>query len=212
MQQEVVAPAPPLPDGANPGRAENAFIIYRRDKNTAYQLSCALRNLKAGEQKNVSKAIALMWHSEDPRVKEMYFQRARLAREVHRQMYPDYKFQPKRGPKPKGSKPKHHKRSVKKNFGPPGTTRSKTIDAEGYSELLFPPGPLATPAVTPTPPALSSASSSTLSSNGLPNELLPDLQSPSVASDGSEDAFFSFGEHELAMLTTPWMEDYAVRL
>ncbi|KAI0676386.1 hypothetical protein C8Q78DRAFT_1073197 [Trametes maxima] len=207
MEQEVTAPAPPLPHRArdNPARAENAFIIYRRDKNTAYQLGCALRNLKAGEQKNVSKAIARMWHDEDPRVKEIYFHRAKLARELHKRMYPDYKFQPKRD-KPKGSKLKHRKRPVKKDFRAQTTTPSTAVAAGVHPELSssWP------PAVVPTPPPPPAATFSTSSSTA-PALNVHSLPCAASSSESSDNIFFNFEELESDILSAPSVEDYTTQ-
>lgn len=68
-------------------RPLNAFMLYRKDKQT---------EIPTSNHQSVSRIIGAMWKSESADVKAKYNGLAQKERERHRQLYPGYKYSPKK--------------------------------------------------------------------------------------------------------------------
>ncbi|KAJ2308029.1 hypothetical protein IWW54_004194, partial [Coemansia sp. RSA 2705] len=71
-------------------RPPNPFIIYRSQRHNE------LVKLYKGGNKVISKMIAAEWHSFSPEEKKKYEDQAAVKKHEHEQLYPNYKFMPKR--------------------------------------------------------------------------------------------------------------------
>ncbi|TLS26647.1 hypothetical protein PpBr36_04429 [Pyricularia pennisetigena] len=76
-------------------RPRNAFILYR----THHQARIVAENPKLPNPE-ISKIIGLQWHDEPESVKETWKRLAEEDKRKHARLYPNYKFQPRRGGKP----------------------------------------------------------------------------------------------------------------
>lgn len=102
---------------STPPRPSNAWILYRADIMRALETGqisprqAAIRDdivsenadtpqssqNKSGQQLgNISRVAAALWKAEEPKIRATYVQRSEECRVRHRELYPDYKFQPKR--------------------------------------------------------------------------------------------------------------------
>ncbi|BFZ64888.1 hypothetical protein YB2330_006041 [Saitoella coloradoensis] len=71
----------------NPKRPLNAFMLYRRDKQHA---------VPSKNHQSISRIIGQLWRNETAATKKFYTDLAMRAKEEHEQMYPGYKFAPKK--------------------------------------------------------------------------------------------------------------------
>ncbi|GJE93248.1 HMG box domain-containing protein [Phanerochaete sordida] len=79
-------------DDDQPPRPMNSFMLFRQD---------FLKNTAKGRQPMVpSKAAGLAWKKLSPKEKEHWQMLADVAKEEHKRLYPDYRFQPKRREQP----------------------------------------------------------------------------------------------------------------
>ncbi|KAF8547272.1 hypothetical protein OG21DRAFT_1490375 [Imleria badia] len=74
-----------------PPRPRNAWIIYR-----SYHFSLIRQETGRMSQANVSKRISEMWRNETEEVKRHFEQEAEAEKARHQELYPDYRFCPKR--------------------------------------------------------------------------------------------------------------------
>ncbi|ODQ50433.1 high mobility group box, partial [Saitoella complicata NRRL Y-17804] len=68
-------------------RPLNAFMLYRRDKQHA---------VPSKNHQSISRIIGQLWRNETAATKKFYTDLAKRAKEEHEQMYPGYKFAPKK--------------------------------------------------------------------------------------------------------------------
>ncbi|KAJ1998027.1 hypothetical protein GGI04_005177, partial [Coemansia thaxteri] len=72
-------------------RPPNAFILYRKAKQSE-----VIRDHPGVSNKDVSCIIGQMWKSEDPAVQDKFREQAELEKKKHKDMYPNYKYQPRK--------------------------------------------------------------------------------------------------------------------
>ncbi|KAJ2581816.1 hypothetical protein GGH95_001878 [Coemansia sp. RSA 1836] len=72
-------------------RPPNAFILYRKAKQAE-----VIRDNPGVSNKDVSCIIGQMWKSEDPPVQDKFREQAELEKKKHKDMYPNYKYQPRK--------------------------------------------------------------------------------------------------------------------
>ncbi|KAJ2898923.1 hypothetical protein IWW38_001179 [Coemansia aciculifera] len=108
-------------------RPPNAFILYRKAKQAE-----VIRDNPGVSNKDVSCIIGHMWKSEDPPVQDKFREQAELEKKKHKDMYPNYKYQPR--------KPKN-KRMLDGQGGstPSGSTLGQGM---GHDNDTFSPGSL----------------------------------------------------------------------
>ncbi|KAI0427979.1 hypothetical protein F5Y09DRAFT_332936 [Xylaria sp. FL1042] len=75
-------------------RPRNAFILYRQ----YFQFDCASENPELPNPE-ISKLIGKRWHEEPPEVKNAWKQLAEEEKVHHQELYPNYRYQPRRGGK-----------------------------------------------------------------------------------------------------------------
>ncbi|TPX54661.1 hypothetical protein SeMB42_g00168 [Synchytrium endobioticum] len=82
-------------------RPPNSFILYRRERHAAITADYKSAAGKVLNNNVISKIVASMWQNESPEVKALYTAKAEAAKKMHREKYPNYKYQPRkvaRGP------------------------------------------------------------------------------------------------------------------
>ncbi|KAL1903377.1 slightly ste11-like protein [Sporothrix stenoceras] len=84
----LCAQAPKIP------RPRNVFMLYRQ----SHQASVVARNPGIANP-DISKIIGHMWRTSDNGTKAYWKQRAEEEKKRHRELYPDYRYQPKRAKK-----------------------------------------------------------------------------------------------------------------
>ncbi|KAJ2783617.1 hypothetical protein H4R18_001596 [Coemansia javaensis] len=72
-------------------RPPNAFILYRKAKQAE-----VIRDNPGVSNKDVSCIIGQMWKSEDPAVQDKYRELAEIEKKKHKEMHPNYKYQPRK--------------------------------------------------------------------------------------------------------------------
>ncbi|PIA15143.1 sequence-specific DNA-binding high mobility group box protein mat-Mc, partial [Coemansia reversa NRRL 1564] len=72
-------------------RPPNAFILYRKAKQAE-----VIRDNPGVSNKDVSCIIGHMWKNEDPAVQDKYREQAELEKKKHKEMHPNYKYQPRK--------------------------------------------------------------------------------------------------------------------
>ncbi len=78
----------------NPPRPCNSFMIYRREYHQWIKQHCPFVVLS--EVSFISKSAAYEWSLEPQYVKEIYIEKARIEREQHMMLYPNYEYHPRR--------------------------------------------------------------------------------------------------------------------
>ncbi|BFZ55098.1 hypothetical protein PYCC9005_002137 [Savitreella phatthalungensis] len=83
-----------LPSQDDPAvkRPLNSFMLYRKDKQ---------HHVDSNNHQSISKIIGEMWRNETAEVKLFYDRLAQSERRKHQELYPGYKFQPKKKPNPR---------------------------------------------------------------------------------------------------------------
>lgn len=76
-------------------RPLNSFMLYRKSQTKNAMAYAAYNNLKLNHQ-NISQIISFMWRTEDKEVKEQFTVFANKEKEIHKALYPDYKFCPQK--------------------------------------------------------------------------------------------------------------------
>lgn len=74
-------------------RPMNAFMLFSKDRRPQIGEETKLHNAK------ISKVLSTEWKELAPHKKNPYIEDAEFLRELHKFVYPDYKYQPKRGKK-----------------------------------------------------------------------------------------------------------------
>ncbi|KAJ2799681.1 hypothetical protein H4R20_004340 [Coemansia guatemalensis] len=72
-------------------RPPNAFILYRKAKQAE-----VIRDNPGVSNKDVSCIIGHMWKGEGPAVQDKYREQAELEKKKHKEMHPNYKYQPRK--------------------------------------------------------------------------------------------------------------------
>ncbi|KAJ2608166.1 hypothetical protein EV177_005123, partial [Coemansia sp. RSA 1804] len=72
-------------------RPPNAFILYRKAKQAE-----VIRDNPGVSNKDVSCIIGQMWKGEDPTVQDKYREQAEMEKKKHKEMHPNYKYQPRK--------------------------------------------------------------------------------------------------------------------
>ena len=72
-------------------RPPNAFMVYRRERNDVARQMYPMYTVQ-----QISKLLGEQWHREEEHVRQEYFQKAKEEDVKHREMYPDYKYRPRR--------------------------------------------------------------------------------------------------------------------
>jgi HMG (high mobility group) box len=80
------------PQGGQPPRPPNAWILYRSDK--LQQLPPPALGQPKPTQAEVSKIISAQWRSESDQVRAHYDHLAEMAKAEHARLYPNYRFAP----------------------------------------------------------------------------------------------------------------------
>ncbi|KAI8875437.1 mating type protein MAT1-1, partial [Backusella circina FSU 941] len=75
----------------NPPRPMNCFLLFRNDKQKEIVAKC-----KGANHRDISKVISKWWRESDEELKTYYRIRAIIEKEKHQQMYPNYKYSPKK--------------------------------------------------------------------------------------------------------------------
>ncbi|KAK4516379.1 uncharacterized protein ATC70_011350 [Mucor velutinosus] len=89
-QQQQQRPQPQIP------RPLNCFLMYRLEKQKEIVAKCPTAN-----HRDISKIIAKWWQEASDEEKEPFRERARIAKQEHNALYPDYKYAPKKKMTPK---------------------------------------------------------------------------------------------------------------
>nr|GAT55636.1 predicted protein [Mycena chlorophos] len=87
--QRGITAKPTDPSQAHIPRPANAFIIYRAERSKA-------QRVPGSKQGDASQSIATQWKAEPREVRAVYEAKAAEAKRVHEEMYPGYKYQPRR--------------------------------------------------------------------------------------------------------------------
>ncbi|KAF1805789.1 hypothetical protein V8B55DRAFT_1573548 [Mucor lusitanicus] len=77
-------------------RPLNCFLMYRLEKQKEIVAKCPTAN-----HRDISKIIAKWWQEASDEEKEPFRERARIAKQEHNALYPDYKYAPKKKVTPK---------------------------------------------------------------------------------------------------------------
>ncbi|KAL0142325.1 hypothetical protein V8B55DRAFT_1562839 [Mucor lusitanicus] len=72
-------------------RPLNCFLMYRLEKQKEIVAKCPTAN-----HRDISKIIAKWWQEASDEEKEPFRERARIAKQEHNALYPDYKYAPKK--------------------------------------------------------------------------------------------------------------------
>lgn len=81
----------PVTDSVKIPRPKNAFFLYR--SHHAVQL-----NADGLNNQDISRNLGAQWRNETAEVKVHFYDLAQAEKEKHKEMYPDYKYNPKKGP------------------------------------------------------------------------------------------------------------------
>lgn len=191
-----MAPDRTTPEGFQPPRPPNSWIIYRSYKIKS--LPAVAPGAPRRSQGEVSRMISLMWRKETEAVKADFERRADLRKAEHQARYPGYRFKPVPKAK-KVNKPKESKAKKAKNDTPYPTTPAFATGVPVPTTYSY------TAQNHPSPPL--SAASSTVSSPNIPTLSLEpqgSLRGHSIASSASSliNTPSSAG-HALPPLTAP---------
>ncbi|KAI7888626.1 uncharacterized protein EV154DRAFT_483968 [Mucor mucedo] len=104
-------------------RPLNCFLMYRLEKQKEIVAKCAGAN-----HRDISKIIAKWWQEASEEEKKPFRERARIAKMEHRQLYPDYKYTPKKKTTPK-------RVYIRKNKKEQFTSRAK--ENNKFMELIY---------------------------------------------------------------------------
>lgn len=104
-------------------RPLNCFLMYRLEKQKEIVAKCAGAN-----HRDISKIIAKWWQEASEEEKRPFRERARIAKMEHRQLYPDYKYTPKKKTTPK-------RVYIRKNKKEQFTSRAK--ENNKFMELIY---------------------------------------------------------------------------
>lgn len=83
-------------NNATAPRPLNCFLLYRIEKQKQIVARCPGAN-----HRDISKIIAKWWKEATDEEKQPFREQARIAKQEHRKMYPDYKYTPKKKDTPK---------------------------------------------------------------------------------------------------------------
>ncbi|CAG8732236.1 9944_t:CDS:1 [Racocetra fulgida] len=92
-------------------RPQNSFLLFRKDYNERMRLLNHNKSKKLNA-KMISKNAKLEWNRQPPIVKNFFKVLEREADKRHKQMYPNYKYQPKCKPKDNDNKDKNESISI----------------------------------------------------------------------------------------------------
>ncbi|CAG8670484.1 32147_t:CDS:1, partial [Racocetra persica] len=84
-------------------RPQNSFLLFRKDYNERMRLSSRNKSKKLSA-KTISENAKLEWSQQSPIVKNFFKVLAKEADKRHKQMFPNYKYQPKCKPKDNDNK------------------------------------------------------------------------------------------------------------
>lgn len=104
-------------------RPLNCFLMYRLEKQKEIVAKCAGAN-----HRDISKIIAKWWQEASEEEKKPFRERARIAKMEHRQLYPDYKYTPKKKTTPK-------RVYIRKNKKEQFTSRAK--ENNKFMEMIY---------------------------------------------------------------------------
>lgn len=76
-------------------RPLNSFMLYRRSQTQSAMAQAISSHLKLNHQ-NISQIIGLMWQTESQQLKDLFASFASQEKDLHKAMYPDYKFSPQK--------------------------------------------------------------------------------------------------------------------
>lgn len=76
-------------------RPLNSFMLYRRSQTQSAMAFAMSSQLKLNHQ-NISQIIGLMWQTEQKEIKDEFAKFAGQEKELHKILYPDYKFCPQK--------------------------------------------------------------------------------------------------------------------
>ena len=76
-------------------RPLNSFMLYRKSQTQSAMAYALSTNLKLNHQ-NISQIIGLMWQTESKEIKDEFAKFAGQEKELHKALYPDYKFCPQK--------------------------------------------------------------------------------------------------------------------
>ena len=77
----------------NPPRQQNKFIIYRKDRLAKIISESSKKNGNSSVQ--FSKTLANSWKNESEEIKNIFDHIFLISKQVHKQVYPNYIYQPK---------------------------------------------------------------------------------------------------------------------
>ncbi|CAO3693632.1 unnamed protein product [Rhizopus stolonifer] len=103
-------------------RPVNSFLAYRTEMQAIIRNYCPLAN-----HREISKIVAKWWHDSTNEEKQVFKDKAEMAKSIHAQMYPDYKFNPKK------KKINHSKKSSNEK---PQETKTEPVDMMADLTLL----------------------------------------------------------------------------
>ncbi|KAL9555837.1 hypothetical protein MBANPS3_002174 [Mucor bainieri] len=101
-------------------RPLNCFLMYRLEKQKEIVAKCPTAN-----HRDISKIIAKWWQDASDEEKEPFREKARLAKEQHNALYPDYKYAPKKKVTPKRV---YIRRNKKQQFTSRATENNKLME------------------------------------------------------------------------------------
>ncbi|KAG0173627.1 hypothetical protein DFQ28_011119 [Apophysomyces sp. BC1034] len=104
-------------------RPMNCFLAYRLEKQSEIVSRCPGAN-----HRDISKIIAKWWREASEEEKAPYRERARLAKEKHEALYPDYKYAPQK---------KAQRKTRKYTIRPKNKFTSRSEENNRMMELLY---------------------------------------------------------------------------
>ncbi|XP_003741217.1 transcription factor SOX-8-like [Galendromus occidentalis] len=159
-------------------RPMNAFMVWAQAARR--KLSDHHKNLHNAE---LSKTLGKLWKKLSDEEKRPFIEEADRLRNLHKKEYPDYKYQPRRKPKPDSEKPSSSSGSIaaaqktrnkisfelgpalEKSYSTPGTTIADCGDKRHTQDGVPYPSPYSLPPAAPQLSTQTSPSSSSISSN-----------------------------------------------
>lgn len=116
IHQQQGSPLTPLPSSVSAKRPSNSWILYRKEKHP--QVLAQNPDISNNE---ISKIVAKMWKNEPESVKDKYKLQAQIERNMHKQLYPDYKYAPRK------NKVRRHRWATSKNNAAPAATQQLPV-------------------------------------------------------------------------------------
>ncbi|EOQ98813.1 Mating-type M-specific polypeptide Mc [Wallemia ichthyophaga EXF-994] len=187
-------PKPAIP------RPRNAWIIYRSHKSKELREAAVSQPTNRPDSRAISATVSDLWQKEAEEVKEKFTELAKDEKRMHRTLWPDYKYQPRKAGRPRQLRhplkrhklAKPQKDAINSAAPPPpprkkrsesrcrGRPRNEAMHSRAQSDVLtvkkplYNPNVVYNPPVTPIPPTMLTH---LLTTTPIANDTLPILDS-----------------------------------